>query len=183
MFKGGWLNCDTNNGTTQCLYCHVQYSQWKTGDNPLAIHQSLAPLCPFVLSSNPLTTNEIQKIQLKEYFTDEVIQNAASQPYNGLTPAAYDDVKSMITNRLKSFDAQSDDIQLDVAKWAKNGLCYNAQNRTIECFYCGLKISGVFYDDDHLHIDVFNRLHWLSSCMYIKQLKDRDPVASTCKSK
>lgn len=175
MTEGGWITYDTENYTSQCPHCHMQYSQWKSDDNPLLIHQYLSPLCPFVLSSDPLNSNPATVTKAKEQYTDEVIATAELQPYVGLVQTRHGS-NSLVSTRQTSFSAFPRNCRVNTDELATNGFSYNHRHRCMQCFYCTrmIFISGRISGFK----DYSRQLHPASQCRYVQQLNDHDPVRS-----
>jgi hypothetical protein len=175
MAEGGWIIYGMEDYTSQCPHCYMQYSQWKSDDDPLLIHRYLSPLCPFVLSLNPFNESPATVRQAKEQYTDEVIAAAESQPYDGLVRNR-NETNSTISNRQMSFGTFPQNHQVNTNELATNGFSYNHRHRSMHCFYCTRtlfipnRISGINYYSRQLHPP--------SRCRYVQQLNDHDPVTS-----
>jgi hypothetical protein len=180
MIKGGWIIYDTENYTSKCPHCHMQYCNWKSDDNPLLIHQYLSPLCPFVLSSNPFNSNPIPIRKVCEQFTDEDIKNAESQPYIGLVQTKYNSFY-LVSDRQTSFNGFTHNHLVNTNELAIQGFFYRNRDRSIECFYCARKMF--FWNQIFRTNQYFKNLHSSARCRYIQQLNDHDLETSNQQGK
>lgn len=180
MAEGGWMVHDGENDSAQCPHCHMQYSKWKSDDDPLLIHRHLSPLCPFVLSTNPLNSRSIPVRETREQFTDEFINAAKSQSYAGLVPTEHDP-NSSIAHRQASFQTFPYRNSINTDALAISGFYYISRQRSIQCFYCKRMISVVNQMPWFVY---YSRLsHASSGCFYAQQLNDRAPALLTPPSK
>jgi hypothetical protein len=175
LADGGWIICADDDNVSQCPHCFMQYSQWESNDNPLLIHQQLSPLCLFALSSNPLHENPATLKKTGEQYSDEVINGAASQSYDGVVLVKHE-TNSGITNRQRSFDSFPHNHQINTDELAINGFSYNDRHRCMQCFYCK---RTMLISERTPRINCYSKqLHLACRCPYAQQFHDHDPVRS-----
>ena len=134
MYEAGWMISD--DGTcAQCPYCHVEYDQWQSTDNPLDVHRALSPYCLFVLSQNPLNLPAIPIRTSAEQFPRTTISTAHLRPYDGLANVSKSKFCEL-TKRLESFDARPDLFENNKMDLATEGFHYHVSPSCILCFYC-----------------------------------------------
>ena len=166
---------DTEDYTSQCPHCHMQYSQWKSDDNPLLIHRHLSPLCPFVLSSNPFHSNPATLQKANEQYTDEIIADAAEKPYAGLVQTKHGS-NSLVSTRQTSFASFPSNYEVTTDELANNGFSYDHRDKSVQCFYCR---QTILTSSRMPRLNRYLRQrHRSSQCRYVLQLNDNDPGKS-----
>lgn len=178
MIRGGLIKFE-NDKYSKCPHCNMQYYDWKSDDNPLLVHKHLSPLCLFVLSSNPFNSNRIPISKTQEYYTDEYIENASSQPYAGLVRRGSDSGLNVLERRA-SFNRFPGGCPNDADHMAFFGLYYTRDNK-IRCFYC--KFSIPILSGFLRYYKLFVSFHLRSKCPYIQQMNENDPEPSIEQSK
>ena len=167
LSKGGWMLSASEEYITKCPHCCMEYSNWKSDDDPLAIHKYLSPLCLFVLSSNPFGLNPIPIRKVEEQYTDQVIDNAEFRPYDGLAKAKHNRYSEVI-NRINSFEEVPHYCPNDALDLALSGFYYG--NGKIACFYCSRSLSVRNSSTALYHC--FINIHKRSGCRYSQQIND-----------
>ena len=180
MANAGWIVHDRENNIVQCPHCHMQYSKWKADDDPRLIHQHLAPLCPFILAENPFSSSSIPHKMVGNIYTNEVINNAGTQPYDGVIPTN-DHYYSVISNRQDTFQVLPNNSSMDNYQLAQSGFYYLPHQRCIKCFYCAQTRSIVNFNIQSCNY--LKQWHILTGCRYAQQLNDHDPMQTIGQSK
>ncbi|KAJ8678631.1 hypothetical protein QAD02_014418 [Eretmocerus hayati] len=145
----------------QCFLCGVTVSEWTSGDQAVALHQTANPDCPFVL--NPDDTCNVPLIAATN---DSVPSNSRDNNSN----LADMDLTKYI-NRLKTFENWPIPAVVSPERLARSGFYYLQQTDMVECVYCqGVVLRWEPGDDP----DREHRIHFPNCDFYSKGETDED---------
>lgn len=175
MIIGGWNKSNTDDNLTVCSHCHMQYKDWKSGDNPFEIHLHLSPFCPFILAKKPFGENSIPIRSVHDQFSNSDIQNANLKPYGGVVKTKQKSVFE-IWKRINSFGKSPANPSINVEEIAKAGFFITQSGTHFQCYYCNFRVSITNQTQETIQNLV--RLHNQSRCPYAQQLNDIDSYPS-----
>ncbi|CAF1080368.1 unnamed protein product, partial [Didymodactylos carnosus] len=160
--------CYSGNGKEiVCFYCDLTHDHLTASDNPMTIHQTLSPNCPYVVS------NYKKYIQLNSIpaTADSDSGSLVSRGYYGIMQCSISPYKCL-SARTASFLKWPAGAFPNASEAAKAGFYYSEEDSKIKCFCCGSSPP----EWNPTHDPTANHLRWFPACTYAQQLNDSDPV-------
>ena len=174
------------NDRVQCVFCNGVIENWKLKKDPNDEHKRLYAQCPYLngaaVGNVPIPVSEILIKYRKQAMIHQ--QPRILEPYYRFN-GKFTDVQSLST-RLASFSGWccgdvcdcGDDEAIFNNVWpnegrglppildmALSGFSYCGFIDHIACFYCGLRLQGLKYNDD---VDAIHQF-WSPGCIHVNQ--------------
>lgn len=123
MIEAGFFSCNVGDRVI-CIYCNLICQQWTPDtDNPLEVHQSLSPRCPFITAHQKKMTQQASSSSSSQ---------ATSQGVSTTFQAEYAEV----SHREASFARWPANSDCPGDTLAQAGFFYTGRGTTVACFSC-----------------------------------------------
>lgn len=165
MIVAGFFFCNVHDRTI-CLYCNLICHEWKLdSDDPIEVHKTLSPQCPYVLSTlinNPAISCTIVAINdPTEHMTTESNATECTTPCH----PKYSDLNVRLES-FKNWPNQSPSPSSN--DLAAAGFFYQNRGNIVTCFNCNGSLKNwSSYDQP-----IIEHIRWFAQCSYAKQLCD-----------
>ena len=160
----GFFCCNVND-RTMCIYCNKIFQGWKSTDDPIAVHRTYSPNCPYVIwmENDELHVNRsIINENNDGNTTNRTGGRSKWIDYSSPSHPRYSD----ITDRLRSFESWRDQAAPSVDLLVKAGFFYSGVENIVTCFYCSGSLQR-WGPGDNPSIEHYR---WFENCLYAKQL-------------
>ncbi|CAF2725288.1 unnamed protein product [Rotaria sp. Silwood2] len=185
MISAGFFQCNVGDRVI-CLYCNIICQQWEGNmDDPIEVHKTLSPICPYVRSM--LTQTEPSSISIvNEISTDTSdSQTAVLNDLNRFrfeqlvyTSPSHIDYTS-IPSRQATFETWSNQLSPSIDDLVKAGFFYTGVRNIVRCFYCNGSLQNWSENDNPL----IEHIRWFPHCAYAKQLSGNELYNKVQKAK
>ncbi|CAF1184081.1 unnamed protein product [Rotaria sordida] len=172
MIIAGFFHCNVGDRVI-CLYCNLICQQWQENiDDPVEIHKTLSPMCPYVLFK--LTRTEPSSVSIvNEISTDNIDHQATllnnnnqvrfeQIVYTSPCHIAYISIPS----RQATFEIWANESSPAIDDLVKAGFFYTGIENIVTCFYCNGSLKNWGENDNPL----IEHIRWFPHCAYAKQL-------------
>ncbi|CAF1565752.1 unnamed protein product [Rotaria magnacalcarata] len=169
MIEAGFFNCNVGDRVI-CLYCNIICQQWTPNtDNPVEIHKTLSPKCPYVLAI--LDRQQLSAIRV---MNDQFTRDNLTGTMNVDTLRCGDIVNTIachenymeIPRRYTSFATCPTENLPSVENLVKAGFFYTGSKTIVTCFYCNGSLQNWGANDNPM----IEHARWFPHCGYAKQL-------------
>ncbi|CAF2051477.1 unnamed protein product [Rotaria magnacalcarata] len=169
MIEAGFFNCNVGDRVI-CLYCNIICQQWTPNtDNPVEIHKTLSPKCPYVLAI--LDRQQLSAIRV---MNDQFTRDNLTGTMNVDTLRCGDIVNTIachqnymeIPRRYTSFATFPTENLPSVENLVKAGFFYTGSKTIVTCFYCNGSLQNWGANDNPM----IEHARWFPHCGYAKQL-------------
>ncbi|CAF3353217.1 unnamed protein product [Rotaria socialis] len=169
MIEAGFFNCNVGDRVI-CVYCNIICQQWTPNtDNPVEIHKTLSPKCPYVLAI--LDRQQLSAIQI---MNDQFMRDNWTGAMNADTLRCGDIVNTIachqnymeIPRRYASFATCPTENLPSVENLVKAGFFYTGSKNIVTCFYCNGSLQNWGVNDN----PTIEHARWFPHCGYAKQL-------------
>jgi baculoviral IAP repeat-containing protein 1 len=165
MMAAGFFSCNINDRVI-CLYCNLICQQWKhQGEDPLEIHCSLSPKCPYVMLLKAQARASSIRI-LNEQGKAKTNTNDSIQWTNVVYRTACHPNYMEMPRREISFATWSTENMPSVEGLVRAGFFYTGTKSIVTCFYCNGSLQNWSASDN----PTIEHARWFPQCAYAKQL-------------
>ncbi|CAF3739783.1 unnamed protein product, partial [Rotaria sordida] len=174
MIIAGFFQCNVGDRVI-CLYCNLICQQWQENiDDPIEIHKTLSPMCPYVLSSLLTETEPSSVLIVNEISTDKngnplvVLNNINRVQFEQIVyTSAYHISYTSIPSRQATFGTwTANESSPSIDDLVKAGFFYTGVKNIVTCFYCNGSLQNWGNKDNPL----IEHIKWFPNCAYAKQL-------------
>ncbi|UJR14270.1 hypothetical protein I4U23_001261 [Adineta vaga] len=166
MIAAGFFACNVSDRVI-CLYCDIICQEWTTDiDDPLEVHKTLSPQCPYVLAMLTHPQSSLMTTNLNDIPIDTININTEPEFDQTIHTSSCHPFYSEMTKRLESFDTCLQERSVSVEEFARAGFFYSDSNDITKCFNCNGTLSKLNSINDPLMEHI--RLYPL--CDYAKQV-------------
>ncbi|CAF1008044.1 unnamed protein product [Rotaria sordida] len=178
MISSGFFYCNVGDRVI-CLYCNLICQQWTPHtDNPEEVHQTLSPLCPYVLFLLKTRQTSSASILNDSSNNQAVICNLLR--FNEIVQAsAFHRAYVEISRRQASFNSWPQEELPSVDDLVRAGFFYTGSKTIVICFYCNGSLQNWGPKDNPL----IEHVRWFPLCAYAKQLCDDELYRKVQESK
>ncbi|CAF1204413.1 unnamed protein product [Rotaria sordida] len=178
MISSGFFYCNVGDRVI-CLYCNLVCQQWTPHtDNPEEVHQTLSPLCPYVLFLLKTRQTSSASILNDSSNNQAVICNLLR--FNEIVQAsAFHRAYVEISRRQASFNSWPQEELPSVDDLVRAGFFYTGSKTIVICFYCNGSLQNWGPKDNPL----IEHVRWFPLCAYAKQLCDDELYRKVQESK
>jgi len=176
MIAAGFFNCNVGDRVI-CLYCNIVCQQWKGDiDDPVEVHKTLSPKCPYVLSmltqersSSVLIVNEMPTNNNSH--TALLLNNINRFQFDQIVYTSPCHVNyTSIPSRHATFETWTNESAPSVDDLVRAGFFYTGTKNIVTCFYCSGSLQNWGKNDNPL----IEHIRWFPQCQYAKQLSGHE---------
>ncbi|CAF4859017.1 unnamed protein product [Rotaria sp. Silwood1] len=150
MTSAGWFSCNVDDRVI-CIYCNTICHQWTIKDDPIDVHRTLAPQCPFVLSNLLVNSNSSQ-----------VINDILNEKFEPSCPEMAE-----ISRREATFsNANWSENAPNIESLVRAGFFFAGIKDSVTCFYC----KGSLHKWGPKDNPIIEHARWFPHCTYAKHL-------------
>ncbi|CAF1484333.1 unnamed protein product, partial [Didymodactylos carnosus] len=180
MIEAGFFNCNVGDRVI-CLYCNIICQQWiPYKDDPIEIHKSLSPNCPYVklIQIKNASMNSICILNGTDSQSSQTtsVNSNNSNTANGASSrirsneivltAACNQQYIELPKRSTSFTTWPTDPLPSVDDLVKAGFFYTGTKTIVTCFYCNGSLQNWGPKDN----PTIEHARWFPQCSYARQL-------------
>jgi hypothetical protein len=172
MITAGFFQCNVGDRVI-CLYCNLICQQWKGDiDDPVEVHKTLSPNCPYVLSM--LTQQGSSSVLIVNQMSTDNNSNAAIL-LNNISRFQCDQIVytspchinyTSIPSRQVTFETWNNESSPSVDDLVRAGFFHTGTKNVVTCFYCNGSLQNWGKNDNPL----IEHIRWFPHCQYAKQL-------------
>ncbi|CAF1259931.1 unnamed protein product [Rotaria sordida] len=178
MTSAGFFYCNVGDRVI-CLYCNLICQQWTPHtDDPEEVHQTLSPLCPYVLFL--LKTHQTSTVSILNDRTNNRAVTSNLLRFNEIVQASASHRAYIeISKRQTSFNSWPQEELPSVDDLVRAGFFYTGSKTIVTCFYCNGSLQNWGPKDNPL----IEHVRWFPLCAYAKQLCDDELYRKVQESK
>ncbi|CAF1259245.1 unnamed protein product [Rotaria sordida] len=178
MISAGFFYCNVGDRVI-CLYCNLICQQWTPHtDDPEEVHQTLSPLCPYVLFL--LKTHQTSTVSILNDRTNNRAVTSNLLRFNEIVQASASHRAYIeISKRQTSFNSWPQEELPSVDDLVRAGFFYTGSKTIVTCFYCNGSLQNWGSKDNPL----IEHVRWFPLCAYAKQLCDDELYRKVQESK